>query len=92
MTADKLVHMANQIAAYFRAYPAEAAVAGIRDHIVAFWTPGMVVTLIGHARISGAGLDPLVAAAVERIPHAPAPVATQVAGPDAPDQSAGDAG
>ena len=38
---DKLVRMANQIALFFRSYPENEAVAGIHNHIVAFWTPKM---------------------------------------------------
>ncbi len=39
-TGAKLDHMANQIAAFFRSYPEEEAVAGIHDHIRSFWSPG----------------------------------------------------
>ena len=41
MNHEKLVRMANQIADFFKSYPEEQAQAGIRDHIVAYWTPGM---------------------------------------------------
>lgn len=42
---DKLVMMANQIAAFFGSYPHEEAVVGIAGHIEAFWTPKMIQTL-----------------------------------------------
>ncbi|MDP4021385.1 formate dehydrogenase subunit delta [Methylobacterium sp. NEAU 140] len=50
---DKLLRMANQIAAFFRSYPEEEAVAGIHKHITAFWTPRMVSKL--EAALPGFG-------------------------------------
>ena len=62
---DKLVSMANQIAAFFHAYPDDEARAGVARHIADFWTPGMRRAL--QAKIDGgeAGLDPLVLRAFE---------------------------
>ncbi len=37
----KLVSMANQIAAFFRAYPEAEAQDGTVQHIAEFWTPTM---------------------------------------------------
>ncbi len=36
MKTEKLVHMANEIATFFRAYPDDQARAGIRDHVTEF--------------------------------------------------------
>jgi formate dehydrogenase subunit delta len=64
VTPEKLTHMANQIAAFFRAYPEGEAVVGVRDHIEAFWTPTMVTTLRAHVAAGGAGVDQLVVRAM----------------------------
>lgn len=41
MSPDKLVTMANQIAAFFETQPHEDAAAGTADHINQFWEPRM---------------------------------------------------
>lgn len=64
MNADKLIHMANQIAQFFRAYPEQEAIAGIREHLATFWTSGMRATLRICAEQEDKRLDPLVAAAI----------------------------
>lgn len=64
MTPEKLTHMANQIAAFFRAYPEGEAVGSVRHHIEAFWTPVMVATLRAHIAAGGAGVDDLVVRAM----------------------------
>lgn len=62
---DRLVKMANDIGAYFRAEPDHAAaVAGIATHIRRFWEPRMRRRLHAHAAAGGAGLDPLVREAI----------------------------
>jgi formate dehydrogenase subunit delta len=55
---NKLVYMANQIAAFFNAYPQQEAVEGIRTHLVSFWTPRMRADLRTHA--ADPALSPLV--------------------------------
>lgn len=60
----KLDGKANQIAAFFRPYPVDEAVAGVRDHIAAFWTPAMRGALRARAAAGGPGLDPLVRTAL----------------------------
>lgn len=61
-TAEKLAYMANQIARNL-VYD-EAPVASVADHIVAFWTPRMIDTLLAE----GAGaLEPVAAEAMARI-------------------------
>jgi formate dehydrogenase subunit delta len=62
---EKLSRMANQIAAFFRAYSAEEARAGIVQHIADFWTPAMRRTLQDTVDRGGQGLDLLVVQAFE---------------------------
>ncbi len=62
LTVDKLAYMVNQIARNM-AYDGHP-VASVADHIVAFWTPVMIDTMLTHG---GAGLDPVAAAAMARI-------------------------
>ena len=64
MEDDKLVFMANQIAAYFKAYPEPDAVAGVSDHIKSFWTPGMRRTLTDRLSIDRHGADKIVVMAI----------------------------
>ncbi|MDF2233671.1 formate dehydrogenase subunit delta [Albimonas sp. CAU 1670] len=59
MKTDELVRMANQIAAFFQAYPEEEAVDGVAEHIRQFWDPRMRAGLRAHLDAGGAGLDPL---------------------------------
>jgi formate dehydrogenase subunit delta len=55
----ELVRMANQIAAFFAAYPEPEATAGVARHIRAFWERGMRRDLAALLARGGAGLDPL---------------------------------
>jgi formate dehydrogenase subunit delta len=81
MSDNKLARMANDIASFFQSYPHEQAVAGIHDHIKAFWTPKMRTTL-GNAVAAGAtGLNPLVVEAMTRAPQARNPAEKEAAGP-----------
>jgi len=64
---DKLIHMANQIADFFRAYPHEKAVAGVAEHIRLFWDPRMRSGILRHHAAGGEGLDPIVAEAMGRL-------------------------
>ncbi|WP_339950805.1 formate dehydrogenase subunit delta [uncultured Albimonas sp.] len=59
MNVQDLVGMANQIAAYFQAYPEDEAVAGVADHIRQFWDPRMREGLRAHLSAGGEGLDGL---------------------------------
>jgi len=90
LNADKLASMANQVAGFFRSYPDDEACAGIRDHIEAFWTPGMRQTMLASG--PQAGLDPLVVTALWTVPHAESPVRKETAGPEVVGQLASDAG
>ena len=68
MQSDRLIRMANQIAAYFSAYPHEEAVSGVADHLKQFWEPRMLVAIKEHVAHGGAGLHDLVPEAVRRLP------------------------
>lgn len=57
MSPDKLVHMANQIAAYFRTQPNDPADAGFAEHINKFWEPRMRAQLLSIMDEGGHGLD-----------------------------------
>lgn len=90
--AVKLARMANQIAAFFRPYPEAEAIAGIQDHIKAFWSPRMIQDLAAGLGSDGLGLDPLVVAAFERLSQAQSPVRKATAGPETVGQLGSDAG
>lgn len=70
MSPDKLVRMANQIAAFMVSRPADAAAAGVAAHLNDYWEPRMRRRLLDHVAAGGAGLHPLVieAAAQVRVP------------------------
>lgn len=79
--SDKLVRMANQIATFFRSYPEEEAIAGIHDHIVAFWSSVMRRDLTARADRDPAAIEPLVITALHRIGKAPSPTHKEAEGP-----------
>jgi hypothetical protein len=62
--ADKLVYMANQIAAFFVTQPGETAPLRIAEHIAAFWTPAMRREITRWLDDGGAGLKPAAEEAV----------------------------
>jgi formate dehydrogenase subunit delta len=61
-TDEKLVMMANQIAAFFAAQGEERAVPAVADHIRKFWDPEMRRKFLALA--AGADLHPFVRKAV----------------------------
>jgi formate dehydrogenase subunit delta len=67
MKTERLVHMANQIADFFAAYPREQAVAGVADHLKKFWDPRMRRTILDHVQGGGAGLRDVALEAVRRL-------------------------
>lgn len=89
---EKLVRMANGIADFFRAYPAEEARAGIADHIQSFWTRVMRDALQALVARGGAGLDPLVLGAFGGKALGESPILKETAGPDEVGQLGSDAG
>ena len=65
---EKLVRMANQIAEFFKSYPDETAVEGVREHIAKFWNRKMREEFFAHVDSSGGkALQPVVAAAVKKL-------------------------
>lgn len=80
---DKLVLMANQIAAFFAAYPADQARAGVHDHIASFWTPGMRRRLTALVAARSPALSPLVLGALGSAPQGTSPADKEAAGPAA---------
>ena len=67
MTSEDIVRMANQIAAFFKSYPHDEAVAGVLTHLKDFWEPRMKKALKAYVAEGGAGLEPLVVEAVGRL-------------------------
>jgi len=65
MQTSDLVRMANQIAAYFEAYPKQEALDGIAMHIHNFWEPRMRNELKAYLDKGGEGLSPLFLEAME---------------------------
>jgi formate dehydrogenase subunit delta len=56
--------MANQIAGNFRERSPEQAATEVATHIRSFWAPSMRADLFAYADGGGAGLDPIVIAAL----------------------------
>lgn len=67
MSADKLVYMANQIGRFFVSQGPEKAVEGTAEHIRKFWDPGMREAIFRHLENGGAGLEPHVREALQRL-------------------------
>ena len=66
MDVDRLVAMANDIAAFFDADPDKAVAAeGVRFHMTRFWDPRMRREIFAHVQDGGAGLSPTAIAAVQ---------------------------
>jgi formate dehydrogenase subunit delta len=62
---ERLVAMANDIAAFFDAEPDKAVAAeGVRFHLTRFWDPRMRREIVAHVGAGGAGLSPTARAAV----------------------------
>ncbi|MCS4505762.1 hypothetical protein KBTX_01892 [wastewater metagenome] len=71
MDDAKMVHQANQIAAYFEAYPQARAREGVLDHLHKFWPPDKRARLAAYLAGNGGGLHPLAAWAAAQL-EAPA--------------------
>jgi formate dehydrogenase subunit delta len=68
MDPEKMVHNANQIAAFFASYPREEAIAGVANHLRLYWVPRMRAQIIEYVRTHGGeGLHELVPEAVARL-------------------------
>jgi len=62
-----MIHMANQIALFFAAYPKNEAVAGVTDHFQKFWEPRMRKQIIEYVARGGGGLHELALEAVKHL-------------------------
>ena len=62
-----MVHMANQIALNFAAYPREEAITSVASHLKSFWEPRMRRQLHSYVAEGGAGLHELVLEAEKRL-------------------------
>ena len=67
MSPDKLVYMANQIGKFFAGQGPDRAVAGVAEHMAKFWDPRMRAAIIAHLEAGGAGFDPPVHTAIEKL-------------------------
>jgi formate dehydrogenase subunit delta len=67
MSPEKLVYMANQIATFFESKRHDEAVAGVAEHINAFWEPRMRRQLFALLDAGGADFRPLVREAAGKI-------------------------
>ena len=63
MSHEKLVHMANQIAGFFKSQPQDTAIAGVAEHINSYWEPRMRNELFAIMDQGGEGLSTLVMSA-----------------------------
>ena len=73
MDVQRLVAMANDIAAFFDAESGSAGAAeSVRLHLRKVWAPRMRHELIEHVRAGGSGLTPTACAAVEKLAAEPA--------------------
>jgi formate dehydrogenase subunit delta len=57
-TGEKLVYMANQIGDFFKSYPQDQAVKGIKEHIEKFWDPRMLNQIYAILETPDHGLKP----------------------------------
>jgi len=64
---NRLVMMANQIARFYVPQRQVEPVGAIATHIRKFWDPRMRAAIIAHLDHGGAGFDPPVREAVERL-------------------------
>jgi formate dehydrogenase subunit delta len=67
MAIEPLVRMANQIAGQFAHHPPEQAADEVAAHLRSFWPPPMRVELTAYVDDGGAGVDPVVLMAIDRL-------------------------
>jgi formate dehydrogenase subunit delta len=68
MNVQRLVAMANDIAAFFDSEPDKVVAAeGVRSHLRKFWDPRMRREIIAHVDAGGAGLTPTAREAVRQL-------------------------
>lgn len=67
MSHSRIPMMANQIATFFTSQPEAERIAGVAEHINAFWEPRMRTQLFEIVDAGGEGLHPLVVQASAHI-------------------------
>ena len=67
MSPEKMVHMANQIVAFFNSQPGTDAAERVAEHLSDFWEPRRRAQLLAYIDEGGAGLDPVAIAAARRL-------------------------
>ncbi len=67
MSPDKMVHMANQIATFFRSQPGDDAAERVAAHLRDYWEPRMRDELARYVDAGGKGLDDVVLRAARLI-------------------------
>ena len=69
---DNLIKMANQIGSFFDSFTdRELARNEVAKHLSRFWDPRMRRAILAHVGRGGAGLSPLVLAAVAQMKSSP---------------------
>ena len=72
MNVERLVAMANDIAAFFDSDPDKAVAAeGVRFHMTRFWDPRMRREIVAHLQGGGAGLTATAKSAVALLTNSP---------------------
>jgi formate dehydrogenase subunit delta len=72
MNSERLVAMANDIAAFFDSEPDKAIAAeGVRFHMTRFWDPRMRREIIEHVVAGGVGLTATAKSAVLLLANSP---------------------
>ena len=66
MSPEKMVMMANQIAAFFNTQPGDAS-EKIADHLRDYWEPRIRAQLLDYIGQGGAGLNPAVEKAAKHL-------------------------
>jgi formate dehydrogenase subunit delta len=67
MSPDKLVHMANQIATFFRSQPGCDQADRVAQHLRDYWDPRMRAEIVALAAQPESGLSPLAREAIARL-------------------------
>ena len=68
MNVERLVAMANDIAAFFDSEPdPQVGAEQVANHLRRFWEPRMRQAIRRHLEAGGAGLSPLARQGVERL-------------------------
>jgi formate dehydrogenase subunit delta len=72
MSPEKMIYMTNQIATFFKTQADPDRAGKIADHLSDFWEPRMLAKLYAYVDSGGAGMDPLVVEAAQRVRRAKA--------------------